>query len=188
MPDGEEKARQLLPFSSFDSDKPEDLWAWLEETSERVGTDFVAIPHNSNISGGMMFDEVDSEGRPITAEYARMRMRWEPVVEVTQIKGDSETHPKLSPNDELADFETYTHLAEGRGRAGRHRRGRLRSLGPAAWHADRREGRSQSLQGRYDRLDGLPYGVWLPPRSSISGGSPGWTRPPRPRSSPSLPT
>jgi hypothetical protein len=99
-----------LPFSSFDSDKPEDLWAWLEETSERVGTDFVAIPHNSNISGGLMFDEVDSEGRPITAEYARMRMRWEPVVEVTQIKGDSETHPKLSPNDELADFETYTHL------------------------------------------------------------------------------
>jgi hypothetical protein len=110
MPDGEEKARQFVPFSSFDSDKPEDLWAWLEETSERVGTDFVAIPHNSNISGGMMFDEVDSEGRPITAEYARMRMRWEPVVEVTQIKGDSETHPKLSPNDELADFETYRHL------------------------------------------------------------------------------
>ena len=110
MPDGEEKARQFMPFSSFDGDKPEELWAWLEETSERVGTDFVAIPHNSNISGGMMFDEVDSEGRPITAEYARMRMRWEPVVEVTQIKGDSETHPKLSPNDELAGFETYSHL------------------------------------------------------------------------------
>ncbi|NOQ82389.1 MAG: DUF3604 domain-containing protein [Myxococcales bacterium] len=110
MPDGEEKARAFLPFSSFDSDKPEDLWAWLEETSERVGTDFVAIPHNSNISGGLMFDEMDSEGRPITAEYARMRMRWEPVVEVTQIKGDSETHPKLSPNDELAGFETFSHL------------------------------------------------------------------------------
>ncbi len=110
MPDGPEKAGQFLPFSSLDSDKPEDLWAWLQETSERVRTDFVAIPHNSNISGGMMFDEVDSEGRPITAEYARMRMRWEPVVEVTQIKGDSETHPKLSPHDELADFETYAHL------------------------------------------------------------------------------
>jgi hypothetical protein len=110
MPDGREKAREFIPFSSFDSDKPEDLWAWLEETSERVGTDFVAIPHNSNISGGMMFDEVDSEGRPITAEYARMRMRWEPIVEVTQIKGDSETHPDLSPTDELADFERYSHL------------------------------------------------------------------------------
>ncbi len=110
MPGGEEEARQFLPFSSFDSDKPEDLWAWLQETSERVGTDFVAIPHNSNISGGLMFDQVDSEGRPITAEYARMRMRWEPVVEVTQIKGDSETHPKLSPNDDLADFEVFSHL------------------------------------------------------------------------------
>jgi len=110
MPDGKEKARELLPFSSFDSDEPEELWAWLEETSERVGTDFVAIPHNANISGGLMFDQVDSEGRPITAAYARMRMRWEPVVEVTQIKGDSETHPALSPDDELADFERFSHL------------------------------------------------------------------------------
>ena len=118
MPDGEEKARQFLPFSSLDSDKPEDLWAWLQETSERVDTDFVAIPHNSNISGGMMFDEVDSEGRPVTAEYARMRMRWEPVVEVTQIKGDSETHPTLSPEDEFADFERYAHLLKvGGGKA-----------------------------------------------------------------------
>ncbi|MBT8464236.1 MAG: DUF3604 domain-containing protein, partial [Deltaproteobacteria bacterium] len=115
MSDGEEKARQLLPFSSFDGDKPEELWAWLAETSERVGTDFVAIPHKSNRSGGMMFDEVDSKGRPITAAYARMRMRWEPVVEVTQINGVSETHPKLSPNDELAGFETYAHLLEVRG-------------------------------------------------------------------------
>ena len=110
MPDGAEKARQLLPFSAFDSDEPEDLWDWLAETSERVGTDFVAIPHNSNISGGLMFDEVDSEGRPITAEYARTRVRWEPVVEVTQIKGDSETHPQLSPEDQFADFERFSHL------------------------------------------------------------------------------
>jgi hypothetical protein len=107
---GRKSAEQFVPFSSFDSDKPEDLWAWLAETSTRVGTDFVAIPHNSNLSGGLMFDEVDGEGRPITAEYARTRMRWEPVVEVTQIKGDSETHPSLSPDDELADFERYYHL------------------------------------------------------------------------------
>ena len=128
MPDGAEKARQFIPFSSLDSDKPEDLWAWLQETSERVGTDFVAIPHNSNISGGLMFDEADSEGRPITAEYARMRMRWEPVVEVTQIKGDSETHPRLSPDDELADFETYSHLLKvGGGKAGVHEADYVRS-------------------------------------------------------------
>ena len=110
MNEGEEEALRFTPFSSFDSPRPEDLWAWLEETSQQVGTDFVAIPHNSNVSGGMMFDEVDSDGRPITAEYARMRMRWEPVVEVTQIKGDSETHPSLSPNDEFADFETFSHM------------------------------------------------------------------------------
>ncbi len=118
MNEGKEQALQFTPFSSFDSARPEDLWAWLAETSQRAGTDFVAIPHNSNISGGMMFDEVDSDGRPITAEYARMRMRWEPVTEVTQIKGDSETHPSLSPNDEFADFETFSHLLKvGGGKA-----------------------------------------------------------------------
>ena len=88
MSGGAEKARQLLPFSAFDSDKPEALWSWLAKTSARVGTDFVAIPHDPNISGGAMLDEVDSDGQPMTAEYARTRMRWEPVVEVTQIKDD----------------------------------------------------------------------------------------------------
>lgn len=110
MPQGGDVAKQFIPYSAFESQKPEDLWAWLEETSERTGADFVAIPHNSNISAGKMFMEVDSEGLPITAAYARTRMRWEPVVEATQIKGDSETHPLLSPNDEFADFETYEHL------------------------------------------------------------------------------
>ena len=119
MPDGGEVASKFIPYSSFDSDKPEDLWAWLEETSERTGASFTAIPHNSNISGGLMFNDVDSEGRPITAEYARTRMKWEQVVEVTQIKGDSETDPILSPNDEFAAFEPFSHaidaeaLAEG---------------------------------------------------------------------------
>ena len=119
MPEGGEVASKFIPYSSFDSDKPEDLWAWLEETSQRTGASFTAIPHNSNISGGLMFNDVDSEGRPITAEYARTRMKWEHVVEVTQIKGDSETDPILSPNDEFAAFEPFSHaidaeaLAEG---------------------------------------------------------------------------
>ena len=73
---------------------------------------FTAIPHNSNISGGLMFNDVDSEGRPITAEYARTRMKWEQVVEVTQIKGDSETDPILSPNDEFAAFEPFSHAID----------------------------------------------------------------------------
>ncbi len=123
MSDGAEKARRVLPFSAFDSDKPEELWDWLAQTSARVGTDFVAIPHNSNISGGAMFDEVDSEGRPITAEYARTRMRWEPVVEVTQIKGDSETHPQLSPEDQFADFERFSHLLKVGGGEAKPRKG-----------------------------------------------------------------
>ncbi|MDJ0867284.1 MAG: DUF3604 domain-containing protein [Myxococcota bacterium] len=107
-------AKQFLPFSTLDSDRPEDLWAWLERTTAATGAEFVAIPHNMNISKGRMFPLEDSEGRPLTAEYARTRMRWEPVAEITQIKGDSETHPALSPNDEFADFETYRFLIDTR--------------------------------------------------------------------------
>ncbi len=110
MPEGEDVADQFLPYTSFDSTHPEDLWAWLAATSEEVGANFVAIPHNSNISQGLMFPVDDKEGRPIGASYANMRMRWEPAVEIVQIKGDSETHPTLSPNDEFADFETYEHI------------------------------------------------------------------------------
>jgi len=112
MPEGGEVASKFIPYSSFDSDKPEDLWDWLEETSARTGASFTAIPHNANISGGLMFNDVDSEGRPITAEYARTRMKWEQVVEVTQIKGDSETDPILSPNDEFAAFEPFSHAID----------------------------------------------------------------------------
>ena len=112
MPQGGEVAAKFIPYSSFDSTKPEDLWAWLEETSARTGASFTAIPHNSNISGGLMFNDVDSEGRPITAEYARTRMKWEPVIEVTQIKGDSETDPILSPTDEFAEFEPFSHAID----------------------------------------------------------------------------
>jgi hypothetical protein len=112
IPQGADIGTQFVPFSSFDSDKPEDLWAWLEQTSSQTGARFLAIPHNSNISGGLMFDEVDREGRPITAEYARTRMKWEPVIEVTQIKGDSETDPILSPTDEFAAFEPFSHAID----------------------------------------------------------------------------
>jgi hypothetical protein len=113
-PAGADKGNQLVPFSAIDSTRPEDLWQWLDETSERLDIDFIAIPHNSNISRGQMFGVTDSEGRPQTVQYARTRMRWEPVVEVTQIKGDSETHPLLSPNDEFADFETFDTLLDTR--------------------------------------------------------------------------
>ena len=98
-----------LPFSAFDSEKAEDLWKWLDKARSE-GSDVLAIPHNSNVSDGMMFRKVDSWGREFTAEYAAARMRNEPLVEVTQIKGTSETHPVLSQNDEWADFEIMQEL------------------------------------------------------------------------------
>ena len=73
---------------------------------------FISIPHNSNISKGYMFGTTSVKGQPITADYARTRMQWEPITEVTQIKGDSETHAKFSPEDEFADFETYEHYIQ----------------------------------------------------------------------------
>jgi uncharacterized protein DUF3604 len=110
MREGRDKGEQFIPYSSLDSDVPEDLWNWLEQTSSKTGAHFIAIPHNSNISGGKMFPLQDSQGSVLTPGYAEQRMRWEPLMEVTQIKGDSETHPSLSPTDEFADFETYEHL------------------------------------------------------------------------------
>lgn len=106
-------AKKFIPFSSNESQKPEDLWQWLGKTEKETGAEFIAIPHNSNLSGGLMFDMVDSAGRTITAEYARTRMRWEPVVEATQVKGTSEVHPELSPTDEFADFEVRRKLLIG---------------------------------------------------------------------------
>jgi hypothetical protein len=109
---GGEVAARFQPYASTDSMYPEDLWAWLEETSARTGAEFVAIPHNSNISKGYMFAESTLRGAPFTPELARKRRLWEPVVEVTQIKGDSETHPALSPDDPFADFEPYPYYIQ----------------------------------------------------------------------------
>ncbi len=105
-------AAKFQPYSSVHSMYPEDLWAWLDETTQATGAEFVAIPHNSNISKGYMFAETSLRGEPYTEESAKTRARWEPVVEATQIKGDSETHPKLSPDDPFADFELYPHYIQ----------------------------------------------------------------------------
>ena len=107
------QAMEFYPYSAFESSRPEDLWKFLETTKARTGADFVAIPHNSNISGGLMFDMVDSDGRPLTAQYARTRAAWEPVVEVTQTKGTSEVRPELAPSDEFAEFEIRRKLLIG---------------------------------------------------------------------------
>jgi hypothetical protein len=107
-----ESAKVFQPFGSDDSLYPEDLWAWLDKTSEETGANFIAIPHNSNISKGAMFDTITLRNEPIGPEYAEIRRRWEPIVEVTQYKGDSETHPVLSPNDPFADFEDYPYYIQ----------------------------------------------------------------------------
>ncbi len=93
-----------LPFTRLDSPNPEDLWDWLDDLRAR-GIEALAIPHNSNQSRGNKFALQQVSGEPFDAAYARLRMRNEPLVEMTQIKGTSETHPLLSPNDEWADFE-----------------------------------------------------------------------------------
>ena len=97
-----------IPFSRLDSLNPEDLWAWMDLQRQR-GMDAIAIPHNSNGSNGRMFALTQTDGSPIDAVYASTRMRNEPVIENTQIKGTSDTHPFLSPNDEWADFEIMPH-------------------------------------------------------------------------------
>jgi hypothetical protein len=111
-PDGAEKSNQYLPFGSNRSQYPEDLWTWLGETQKRTGARFIAIPHNSNISKGYMFDTTTLRGEEITADYAIRRIAWEPIAEITQIKGDSETRSNLSPEDEFADFENYEHYIQ----------------------------------------------------------------------------
>jgi hypothetical protein len=105
---GKDSADKIVPLSAYDTENPENLWKWMEQAEEEAGVRLLAIPHNGNVSNGLMFDDVTYEDRrPIDRAYAEQRMRWEPVYEVTQIKGDGETHPKLSPNDEFADYYTW---------------------------------------------------------------------------------
>ncbi len=93
-----------MPFSRFNSQNPEGLWRWMDELRTQ-GVESLAIPHNPNGSNGQMFKITDWAGNPLNDEYVNLRTRNEPLVEVTQIKGTSDTHPLLSRNDEWADFE-----------------------------------------------------------------------------------
>ncbi len=105
--DGAERASQLPPYSALDSRDPEQLWAAMQRYEDATQGRVMAIPHNGNVSNGLMFALETVGGEPLDADYATRRARWEPVYEVTQVKGDGEAHPLLSPDDEFADFETW---------------------------------------------------------------------------------
>jgi hypothetical protein len=99
-----EKAGQVMPFTAWDSEDPEKLWEWMANYETKTGGNVLAIPHNGNLSNGRMFESVDFAGKPLTRDYAERRARWEVLQEVMQTKGNSETHPTLSPNDEFAGY------------------------------------------------------------------------------------
>ena len=105
--DGKDKADMIVPFSSLDSEDPAMLWKFLDAYQAKTGGEVLAIPHNGNLSNGRMFGLVDFEGHALTRAYAETRARLEPVYEVTQIKGDGESHQFLSPNDEFAGYEVW---------------------------------------------------------------------------------
>ncbi len=109
--DGGDKGGQMVPFTTVEpagSTTPRDLWAWLENYEKTTGGDVLAIAHNGNLANGIMFPmNKQSDGKRLDADYVRLRDKWEPLYEVTQIKGDGEAHPFLSPNDEFADYETW---------------------------------------------------------------------------------
>jgi hypothetical protein len=105
--DGAERARQILPLTTFETQDPEKLWAWMAAYEEKTGGRVLAIPHNGNMSNGRMFEEQRFDGSPMTPEWARMRARYEPLYELTQIKGQSESHPTLSPKDDFAAWDLW---------------------------------------------------------------------------------
>ena len=105
--DGQDRVKQVVPFSGFDSEDPEDLWAYLQAYEDKTGGRTMSFAHNGNWGTGMMFALERMNGKRFDKEYAALRARWEPIYEATQIKGDSEAHPLLSPNDEFADFGTW---------------------------------------------------------------------------------
>ena len=109
--DDEDKGRQMVPYTTYapyGSPNPRDLWKWLASYEEKTGGDVLALAHNGNLSNGIMFPvDAQYDGRKLDEEYISQRIKWEPLYEITQIKGDGEAHPYLSPEDEFADYETW---------------------------------------------------------------------------------
>ncbi|MCP4381410.1 MAG: DUF3604 domain-containing protein [Hyphomicrobiales bacterium] len=105
--DGKVLADRVRPLTTFDTEIPNELWDWMASYEKETGGRLLAIPHNGNLSNGLMFATETPDGIAIDAEWAENRQRWEPLYEVTQSKGTSEQHPSLAPNDEFANFEIW---------------------------------------------------------------------------------
>jgi hypothetical protein len=101
------EAKQMLPENTMVSADPESLWKWMQAYEDKTGGKILAIPHNGNLSNGLMFSLTTLSGKPLSKEYAETRNKWERLIEVTQVKGTSEAHPSLSPGDEFAQFEIW---------------------------------------------------------------------------------
>ena len=162
--DGADKASQGVPattYSPYGSTDPEYLWKFLQAYEDKTGGKVLAIPHNGNVSNGLMFEAINHVTKqPITREYAETRARWEPLYEVTQVAGDTEAHPFLSPNDEFANFGTLdvgnlnlSVLKKKEMLEYEYARSALK-LGLGS----RGQARDQPLQVRPGRLDRQPHG------------------------------
>jgi hypothetical protein len=105
--DGKDRTSQILPLTTFETQDSKKLWEWLAAYEEKTGGRVLAIPHNGNMSNGRMFEEKQFDGSPMTKEWAEQRAKYERLFEVTRIKGQSESHPTLSPNDEFASWDLW---------------------------------------------------------------------------------
>ena len=162
-----------LPFSSIDSSHPEDLWNWMDG-QRKAGNEVLAISHNANLSDGVMFPlEVDSKGRPIDAAWAQSRVNNEPLSEIQQLKGASETHPALSPNDEFA-APRDSGISAGRRRSRAEAARQLHPRGVRERPGDAGDARLQPVQvrrrrrQRHARHGGSPYPIELFRRSWLA--------------------
>jgi hypothetical protein len=107
--DGQDRAQMMVPYTTAESFNPEDLWTWMEAYEKNTRGRVLALAHNGNLSNGIMFpvETNPATGKPLDGDYAKRRAQWEPLYEATQMKGDGEAHPKLSPDDEFADYGTW---------------------------------------------------------------------------------
>ncbi len=161
--DGAEKASQMVAYTTtppLGSTNPRDLWKWLTAYEEKTGGEVLAIAHNGNLSNGIMFPlEAQWDGTVLDETYVTQRRKWEPLYETTQIKGDGETHPFLSPERRVRRLRDLGHREPRRlrGEDRRHAGGGVRPRGPEARSRNRDAAGHEPLQVRPDRLHRQPH-------------------------------